>query len=69
MFCTVHLEWVPSLWMDIFNELIDDDNELDYGDEWRLNFNYSQANCVSDEERKRGWKVSCSTAFGKYVVV
>lgn len=60
-------EWLPSLWMDVFDGLINDDNELDYGDEWCLNFNYSQTSSVSKEERKRGWKVYCSTAFGKYV--
>lgn len=54
--------------MEIFDELIDD-NELDYGDDWRLNFNYSQTSCVSKEERKRGWKVYCNTAFGKYVCI
>lgn len=53
--------------MEIFDELINDDNELDYGDDWCLNFNYSQTSCVSKDERKRGWKVYCNTAFGKCV--
>lgn len=53
--------------MEIFDELINDDNELDYGDDWCLNFNYSQTSCVSKDERKRGWKVYCNTAFAKYV--
>lgn len=53
--------------MDVFDELLNDDNELDYGDDWCLNFNYSQTSCVSNQERKRGWRVHCSTARGKYV--
>lgn len=53
--------------MDVFDELLNDDNELDYGDDWCLNFNYSQTSCVSPEERRRGWRVHCSTARGKYV--
>lgn len=59
-------QWVPSLWLDIFDELLNDDNELDYGDEWTLNFNYSQTNEVTKEERKRGWKVYNHCAYGKF---
>ncbi|XP_054873624.1 receptor-transporting protein 3-like [Amphiprion ocellaris] len=59
-------EWIPSLWMEIFDELLDDDNELDYGDSWTLNFNYSQTDEVTKEERKRGWKVYSHCGFGKF---
>lgn len=59
-------DWVPSLWRDIFDELLYDDNELDYGDQWSLNFNYSQTDTVTKEDRKRGWKVFCHRAYGEY---
>ncbi|XP_037650459.1 receptor-transporting protein 3-like [Sebastes umbrosus] len=59
-------DWVPSLWKDIFDELLDDDNELDYGEQWSLNFSYSQTDTVTKEERKRGWKVFCHTAYGHF---
>uniref|UniRef100_A0A3Q3X2M4 3CxxC-type domain-containing protein n=1 Tax=Mola mola TaxID=94237 RepID=A0A3Q3X2M4_MOLML len=59
-------DWVPSLWRDIFDELLCDDNELDYGDQWSLNFNYSQTDTVTKEDRKRGWKVFCHRAYGDF---
>uniref|UniRef100_A0A8D3DW10 3CxxC-type domain-containing protein n=1 Tax=Scophthalmus maximus TaxID=52904 RepID=A0A8D3DW10_SCOMX len=52
-------DWVPAWWLDTFSELLNEDNELDYGDQWTLNFNYRQTNTVTNEERKRGWKVFC----------
>lgn len=54
------------MWMDVFDGLLHDDNELDYGDDWCLNFNYSQTSCVTKEERKRGWRVYCDIAFGSF---
>ncbi|XP_034560057.1 receptor-transporting protein 4-like [Notolabrus celidotus] len=59
-------DWTPSLWQDIFNELLCDDNELDYGDQWTLNFNYSQTDEVTKDERKRGWKVYSHCAYGHF---
>lgn len=54
--------------MDIFNELLDQDDELDYGDQWRLNFNYTNLTDTLDSaERRRGWKIFCSRLHGKYV--
>lgn len=53
--------------MDIFNKLLSDGNELDDGDTWRLNFNYSQTSRLTPEERRRGWKVRSCTAHGRYV--
>uniref|UniRef100_A0A667WTP9 3CxxC-type domain-containing protein n=1 Tax=Myripristis murdjan TaxID=586833 RepID=A0A667WTP9_9TELE len=50
-------EWVPSLWIYQFEQMVDE--QLDYGDQWGLNFNYSQTNEVTNEENKRGWKVHC----------
>lgn len=61
------LGWVPAFWLDIFDELLYDDNELDYGDEWNLNFNYTQTDEITKVQRKRGWKVYSHCAFGKYV--
>lgn len=62
-------DWTPSLWLDVFDELLLDDTELNYGDSWSLNFNYSQDDTVTKEERKRGWKVYCHCGFGKYVLL
>ncbi|KAI9539914.1 hypothetical protein NQZ68_001847 [Dissostichus eleginoides] len=57
-------DWLPSLWKETFEELLDDDNELDHGDQWTLNFNYTQGDTLTKEERKRGWKIFCHCAFG-----
>lgn len=67
--CLFHAcsDWAPSLWLETFDELLYEDNELDYGDQWTLNFNYSQTDTVTKEERKKGWKVYCHCAYGKYV--
>ncbi|XP_017277963.1 receptor-transporting protein 3 [Kryptolebias marmoratus] len=59
-------DWIPSLWLDTFDELLYDDNELDYGDEWTLNFNYRQTDTVTHDERKRGWKVYSHCAYGNF---
>lgn len=63
---SINTDWTPSLWMETFDKLVDDDNELDYGDEWNLNFNYSQTNTVTKEEKKRGWKVYSPCTFGNF---
>lgn len=67
--CSSCAEWVPTLWLDTFNELLYDDNELDYEEEWTLNFNYSQTDEVTHDERKRGWKVYSHCAYGKYGLI
>lgn len=66
-FIPIHADWVATLWRDTFEELLNDDNELDYGDQWTLNFNYSQTAAVTKEERKRGWKVYSHCAYATYV--
>lgn len=68
VYISTHEDWVPSLWLDTFEELLYDDNELDYGDQWSLNFNYRQTDTVTKEEKKRAWKVYCHCAYGKYVL-
>ncbi|XP_069032513.1 receptor-transporting protein 3-like isoform X1 [Embiotoca jacksoni] len=59
-------EWVPSVWMDTFNELLSDDSELDYEDQWTFNFSYRQTEKLTTEERKRGWKISNPHVHGKF---
>jgi len=61
-------DWVTSLWKETFEELLDEDNELDYGDQWNLNFSYVQTADVTQEEKKRGWKIYCHSGFGRYVL-
>lgn len=58
-------EWTPALWTDTFNELLNDDNELDYEDQWSLNFSYSHSDTLTKEEKKRGWKIYCHCAYGR----
>lgn len=58
-------DWIPSLWTDTFADLQED--ELNYGDEWTLNFNYTQTDTITQEERRRGWKVFSHCAHGRYV--
>lgn len=64
---SIYLEWSASLWLDIFNELLNDDDELNYGDDWNLNFNYGLTDNVTGQERRRGWKIHHHCAQGKYV--
>ncbi|XP_029976962.1 receptor-transporting protein 3-like [Salarias fasciatus] len=59
-------DWNPSLWSETFEDLVDDGGELDYGDSWTLNFNYSQTEQVSKEERKKGWKVCTHYTIGNF---
>ncbi|XP_047461338.1 receptor-transporting protein 4 [Mugil cephalus] len=59
-------EWIPSLWLDTFEELLYEDNELDYGDPWSLNFSYSQTDTLTHKERKRAWKIYSHCAYGKF---
>ncbi|KAG7500689.1 hypothetical protein JOB18_026395 [Solea senegalensis] len=58
--------WAPSLWLDIFDELVYDDNELDNEDQWTLNFNYSQTDKLTAKERKDGWKITCQHVNGRF---
>ncbi|XP_026204656.1 receptor-transporting protein 3-like [Anabas testudineus] len=59
-------DWTPSLWVDSFNELLYDDNKLDYDDKWTLNFNYSQTHTLTKNERRKGWKVYCHYTTGHF---
>ncbi|XP_056154801.1 receptor-transporting protein 3-like [Lampris incognitus] len=63
---TMSTEWTPSLWQDTFEDMLDDDQELDYEDQWTFNFNYSQTDEVTKDERRRGWKVYSHCAYGKF---
>ncbi|XP_061112356.1 receptor-transporting protein 4-like isoform X1 [Conger conger] len=57
-------EWTPTLWSDTFNRMLHE--ELDYNDTWGFKFNYSLQNNLSNEERRRGWKIYCNYAYGKF---
>ncbi|XP_061110945.1 receptor-transporting protein 4-like isoform X2 [Conger conger] len=57
-------EWTPTLWSDTFDRMLDE--ELDYNDTWGFKFNYSLQNKLSNEERRRGWKIYCHYACGKF---
>lgn len=49
--------------------LLDEYEELDYGDNWSLNFNYNLTDTLDQAERRRGWKIFCHRAHGKYVLL
>ncbi|XP_006642395.2 receptor-transporting protein 4-like [Lepisosteus oculatus] len=57
-------DWSPSLWMETFQDLVD--QELDYNDSWSFQFNYGLQQQLSKEERRRGWKVYCPCAHGQF---
>uniref|UniRef100_A0AAY4BDY6 3CxxC-type domain-containing protein n=1 Tax=Denticeps clupeoides TaxID=299321 RepID=A0AAY4BDY6_9TELE len=57
-------DWIPSLWSDTFSDMMED--ELDYGDDWTFQFNYSLSQETSSEERRRGWRVYTHCAFGQF---
>ncbi|XP_041665655.1 receptor-transporting protein 4-like [Cheilinus undulatus] len=57
-------DWNPSLWMDTFKELVDE--ELEYDDKWTFQFNYSQTEEVTRDEKRRGWKVYIHCACGNF---
>ncbi|XP_041867345.1 receptor-transporting protein 3-like [Melanotaenia boesemani] len=59
-------DWVPTLWLDLFEKLLNDDKGLDNGDKWTLNFNYSQTDKVTKEEKKREWRVCSYHAHGRF---
>lgn len=61
------VEWAPGLWLDLFEELLYDDEELNYGDQWSLTFDYNLSETLDQNERRRGWKIFCYRARGKYV--
>ena len=58
--------WVPGLWLDIFDTLVDD--WLYYKDNWVLSFNYSSLDVLDQKQKTRGWKIFCNRAHGKYVL-
>lgn len=55
---STHTDWLPSLWMEIFNDLLD--YELDNEDPWTLHFNYSITDKLTAQEKNRGWKICCT---------
>ncbi|XP_029299834.1 receptor-transporting protein 3-like [Cottoperca gobio] len=59
-------EWVPSSWTTVFDDLLSDDNELDYEDEWNFNFSYIQTEEITKEQKKRGWKIYSHCANGNF---
>uniref|UniRef100_H3C2R9 3CxxC-type domain-containing protein n=1 Tax=Tetraodon nigroviridis TaxID=99883 RepID=H3C2R9_TETNG len=57
---------IPGLWSDVFDMLLDEYAELDYGDSWRLNFNYSLTDRLDQGGRRRGWKIFCHRGPGSF---
>ncbi|KAJ8334341.1 hypothetical protein SKAU_G00399800 [Synaphobranchus kaupii] len=60
----MNTEWTPTLWSDTFDEMLEE--ELDYNDSWGFHFNYSLQENLSKEERKRGCKIYCHSAYGRF---
>ncbi|XP_023659741.1 receptor-transporting protein 4-like [Paramormyrops kingsleyae] len=57
-------DWTPALWSDTFAELEED--ELEHGDSWTLNFRFSWTETLTVAERKKGWKIYCHRAQGGF---
>ncbi|XP_030645317.1 receptor-transporting protein 3-like [Chanos chanos] len=57
-------DWVPSLWLDTFDEM--EEEELDYNDHWAFHFNYNLEETLTADERRRGWKIYSHCAFGQF---
>ncbi|KAJ3609406.1 hypothetical protein NHX12_023929 [Muraenolepis orangiensis] len=53
--------------MNHFDSMLEEEEELDYGDDWTLGFNYNQTDEVTHEDRKIGWKVYNHCAFGNFL--
>lgn len=62
-----HAKWSSSLWKDTFKELLNNNDELDYGDPWEFRIKKSLTVTLTDEEKRKGWKVHSYRAHGKYV--
>ncbi|KAM8841430.1 receptor-transporting protein 4-like [Spinachia spinachia] len=56
---------VRSLWMETFRDLLADD-ELEYEDQWNLNFDYQLTQDLTKKERKAGWKISTQCIHGNF---
>ncbi|RVE66473.1 hypothetical protein OJAV_G00107910 [Oryzias javanicus] len=57
-------DWLPSLWMETFDDLLDD--QLDYEDEWSFQFNYRLTDQLTPGERRRGWKICCPCSKAQF---
>uniref|UniRef100_A0A3P9JCQ6 3CxxC-type domain-containing protein n=1 Tax=Oryzias latipes TaxID=8090 RepID=A0A3P9JCQ6_ORYLA len=57
-------DWLPSLWMEIFNDLLD--YELDNEDPWTLHFSYSITDKLTAQEKNRGWKICCTCTQAEF---
>ncbi|XP_072561714.1 receptor-transporting protein 4-like isoform X2 [Paramormyrops kingsleyae] len=62
--CKMATDWTPALWSDTFAQLEED--ELEHGDSWAFQFNYSLTETLTKEERRRGWKIYCHRAYGRF---
>ncbi|XP_069829481.1 receptor-transporting protein 3-like [Dendropsophus ebraccatus] len=52
-----------NIWIDTFHILQKKDLEERYRKRWNLQFNYSLADNLTEEQRKAGWKISQTTRF------
>ncbi|XP_037331031.2 receptor-transporting protein 2-like [Pungitius pungitius] len=57
-------DWVPSLWMETFQDLLED--ELEYEDQWNFNFSYQLTKDLTSKEKKRGWKIFIQCVHGNF---
>ncbi|XP_078522050.1 receptor-transporting protein 3-like [Lissotriton helveticus] len=56
-----------NAWIDLFNEIQEEELEEGYGDTWRLQFNYSITNELAQEKQKEGWKVFEKASKGSFI--
>ncbi|XP_078521512.1 receptor-transporting protein 3-like [Lissotriton helveticus] len=55
-----------NAWIDLFNEIQEEELEEEHGDTWQLHFNYSITNELAQEKRKEGWKVFEKASYGSF---
>ncbi|XP_069068908.1 receptor-transporting protein 3-like isoform X1 [Pleurodeles waltl] len=55
-----------NAWIDLFNEIQEEELVDEHGDTWTLCFNYSLTNELTSEKRKEGWKMFEKPSYGSF---
>ncbi|XP_040287014.1 receptor-transporting protein 3-like [Bufo bufo] len=55
-----------NIWIDTFQSLQKKDLEERYRKRWILQFNYKLVDILTEEQRKKGWKISQTTKFASF---
>ncbi|KAM3932662.1 receptor-transporting protein 3-like [Leptodactylus fuscus] len=55
-----------NIWIDTFQSLQKIELEEKYGNKWILQFNYNLVDKLTEEEKRKGWKISQTTKFASF---